>query len=127
MPWFSDVFLVFIQRDLGQIQKRHPWDLETCYDERNQKRRELSYYSTGQLAYESTWDAKGRRDGLNKHFNEQGQLIDGLLYRSGVLIDSRKWSDSARLIYEAEYGDDGSLKSSRNYSEISGNLLVKGR
>ena len=102
-------------------------DLETYYDERNQKRRELSYCSNGQLAYESTWDADGKRDGLSKHFNEQGQLIDGLLYRSGVLTESRKWSDSGRLIYEVEYGDDGSLKSSRKYSEISGNLLAKGR
>lgn len=102
-------------------------DLEIYYDERNQKRRELSYYSTGQLAYESTWDAEGRKDGLSKHFNEQGQLIDSLLYRSGVHTESRKWSDSGRLIYEAEYGDDDSLKSSRKYSEISGNLLAKGR
>lgn len=102
-------------------------DLETYYDERNQKRRELSYYSTGQLAYETTWDAEGRRDGLSKHFNEQGQLIDGFLYRSGILTESRKWSDSGRLLYEAEYGDDDSLKSSRGYSETSGNLLSKWR
>ena len=100
--------------------------LETYYDERNQMRRELSYYSTGQLAYETTWDADGRRDGFSKHFNEQGQLIDGFLYRSGVLTESRKWGDSGRLIYEAEYGDDDSLKSSRKYSETSGNLLAKG-
>ena len=102
-------------------------DLETYYDERNQKRRELSYYSTGQLAYETTWDVDGRRDGLSKHFNEQGQLIDGFLYRSGVLTESRGWSESGRLIYEAEYGDDDSLKSSRKYSETSGNLLATGR
>lgn len=102
-------------------------DLETYYDERNQKRRELSYYSNGQLAFESIWDAEGRRDGLSKHFNEQGQLIDGFLFRSDVLTESRKWSDSGRLIYEAEYGDDDRLKSSRKYSETSGNLLAKGR
>ena len=102
-------------------------DVETYYDERNQKRRELSYYSTGQLAYESTWDADGRRDGLSKHFNEQGQLIDGFLYRSGILTEIRQWSDSGRLIYEAEYGDDDRLKSSRKYSETSGKLLAKGR
>lgn len=102
-------------------------DLETYYDERNQKRRELSYYSNGQLAYETTWDADGRRDGLSKHFNEQGQLIDGFLYRSGILTEIRQWSDSGRLIYEAEYGDDDRLKSSRKYSETSGKLLAKGR
>lgn len=116
---------------MARIDKR--WDkeghldLETYYDERNQKRRELIYYSTGQLAYETTWDAEGRRDGLIKHFNEQGQLIAGFLYRSGILTEGRMWSDSGRLIYEAEYGDNESLKSSRGYSETSGNLLSKWR
>lgn len=120
-----------IADSMARIDKR--WDkeghldLETYYDERNQKRRVHSYYPTGQLAYETTWDADGRRDGLCKHFNEQGQLIDGFLYRSGVLTESRQWSDSGRLIYEAEYGDDDSLKSSRRYSETSGKLLAKGR
>ena len=102
-------------------------ECETHYDDRNQKRKEHTYYSNGQIEFEATWDEEGRRDGLSKHFNEQGQLIDSLLYRSGVFIESRKWSDSGRLIYEAEYGDDDSLKSSRKYSEISGNLLGKGR
>lgn len=102
-------------------------DVETYYDERNQKRRELSYYSTGQLAYESTWDAEGRRDGLSKHFNEQGQLIDGLLYRSGVLTESRKWSDSGRLISKSQCSDNGDLKLFNRYSESSGNLLEQTR
>lgn len=100
-------------------------ECETHYDDRNQKRKEHTYYSNGQIEFEATWDEEGRRDGLSKHFNEQGQLIDSLLYRSGVFIESRKWSDSGRLIYEAEYGDDDSLKSSRKYSETSGNLLAK--
>lgn len=102
-------------------------DVETYYDERNQKRRELSYYSTGQLAYESTWDAEGRRDGLSRHFNEQGQLIDGLLYRSGVLTESRKWSDSGRLISKSQCSDNGDLKLFNRYSESSGNLLEQTR
>lgn len=116
---------------MARTDKR--WDeeghlvLETHYDERNQKRKERSYYPNGQIEFETTWDAEGRKDGLSNHFNEQGQLIDGLLYRSGILTESRKWSDSGRLIYEDEYGDDGSLKSSRKYSETSGNLLAKGR
>lgn len=98
-------------------------ECETHYDDRNQKRKEHTYYSNGQIEFETTWDDEGRRDGLSKHFNEQGQLIDSLLYRSGVFIESRKWSDSGRLISKSQCSDNGDLKLFNRYSESSGNVL----
>lgn len=102
-------------------------ECETHYDDRNQKRKEHTYYSNGQIEFEATWDEEGRRDGLSKHFNEQGQLIDSLLYRSGVFIKSRKWSDSGRLISKSQCSDNGDLKLFNRYSESSGNVLEQTR
>lgn len=102
-------------------------ECETHYDDRNQKRKEHTYYSNGQIEFEATWDEEGRRDGLSKHFNEQGQLIDSLLYRSGVFIESRKWNDSGRLISKSQCSDNGDLKLFNRYSESSGNVLEQTR
>lgn len=99
-------------------------ECETHYDDRNQKRKEQTYYPNGQIEYERSWDEEGRLDGLFTHYNDQGQLISSALYRSHIPVGTHKrWSDSGRLLCVDEFGDDGIVKFSREYSEATGNLL----
>ena len=111
-----------IADSMARTDKR--WDkeghlvVETHYDERNQKRKERSYYPNGQLSYVRNYDQQGNVEGLFERFNDRGQLIYSGLYQSEKPIGIHKeWYDSGSLLAESKYGSNGVLEEEKLYSE----------
>lgn len=103
---------------------------EIHYNERNELSKQRLYYLNGQIGIDTTWDDYDRPNGIciSKHYNEEGQLSYSVFCRADHSVEIQKsWNDSGILIREDEFGEEGVLKSSKVYSESTGNLLRQER